>query len=148
GTGAVQVRLSGGDITSVDAGSGLTGGGDNGDLTLAADPTAVQTRVGENCLRLDASISAIHQDGTVTCNPDNTGPDVFAGFHDGPEPVPVNFLGTTPIAQLPLPAGKYTITATLDVSNGTAAQLTVACTLQAGADSDLTDATLGPQFEI
>jgi hypothetical protein len=139
GGGQTQLRLSGGDITSVSAGSGLTGGGVNGELTLAVDPAAVQTRVGENCLRLDASISAIHQDGTVICNPDDTGPDVFAGFADGPVPLPPAFPPPS-IAQLAQPVGNYAIIATLDVAAAAGNDFGIAgsCELHAGADFDRT----------
>jgi hypothetical protein len=63
----MQVRLSSGDVTSVSASMGLSDGGHNGDLTLAVDPPTVH-RLAENCLRTDASIKAVHQDGTVICN--------------------------------------------------------------------------------
>jgi hypothetical protein len=96
GAGQAQVRLSGGDVTSVGAGTGLTGGGDGGDIALAVDSSAVQSRVAGSCERnrlgpIDASISAIHQDGTVICNTDDvgSGPDVFAGFYDGPVAMPL-----------------------------------------------------------
>jgi hypothetical protein len=150
GAGGTQVRLSGGDVTAVAAGSGLTGGGSNGDLTLAADPAAVQTRVSENCLRTDASISAIRQDGTVACNPDDKGPgtDVFAGFHDDLTLVPVDTsLSPAPIATLPVPGGAYAITATLDVESASLGGNEVRCELRAGADFDRTDIGLGGVFE-
>ena len=47
---ATQVRLSGGDVTGVTAGTGLTGGGGGGDVALAVDPSAVQARVAAGCL--------------------------------------------------------------------------------------------------
>lgn len=149
GTGQTQVRLSGGDITRVHARPGLLGGGDNGDLELGVDPRIVQNRVTGDCrgapLPTDASISAIHEDGTVTCNTDDRGhdTDVIAGFWDGPEAMPRTGANAEPppIAQLPLPAGKYAISATLDV---TALEDTTAvtCKLVAGGDFDQTFVTL------
>jgi hypothetical protein len=153
GSSTPQVRLSGGDVTAVAAGTGLTGGGDGGDVALAVDPAAVQSRVTGNCLRIDASISAIHQDGTVTCNNDDTGAgtDVFAGFYDGPVAMPLLVGGPfpvtpVPIARLALPAGRYAISATLDLENTGAGDFgdVVICELDAGGDFDRSLVQIGP----
>lgn len=148
GSGTPQVRLSGGDVTTVTAGPGLAGGGDNGDLILAVEPSSVQTRVTGSCEGgrigpLDASISAIHQDGSVVCNPDDRGPstDVFAGFYDGPVALPVveNPNDLQAIAKLALPTGRYAITATINVVNDDPADAnSIDCKLSAGADFDIT----------
>lgn len=59
-------------ITGVIAGTGLTGGGDTGDVTLAVDPTVVQRRVTGSC-GAGEFIAAVNVDGTVVCAPDMTG---------------------------------------------------------------------------
>ncbi len=61
-----------GDITGVTAGTGLTGGGTSGDVTLNADTGYVQRRVSSSCA-VGSSIRAINANGTVTCEPDDTG---------------------------------------------------------------------------
>ena len=56
----------GGTITGVIAGTGLTGGGSSGSVTLNANTGVLQSRVSSSCAS-GSSIRAIAADGTVTC---------------------------------------------------------------------------------
>ncbi len=57
---------SGGDITGVTAGIGLSGGGTSGTVTLNANTEYLQRRVSSTC-PVGKSIRAIKANGTVTC---------------------------------------------------------------------------------
>lgn len=65
------VAIATGDVTGITAGTGLTGGGTSGDIELNADFTEVQERVDGTCAAGN-SIREIKQDGTVTCEVDDT----------------------------------------------------------------------------
>jgi hypothetical protein len=80
-----------GDITAVNAGTGLSGGGLSGDVTLNTDTTYLQRRVESSCLE-GSSIRVINTDGTVICEADNgsgggitaeTDPTVINSVKDG-----------------------------------------------------------------
>jgi hypothetical protein len=153
----VQVHLSGGDITSVRPRLGLQGGGTEGAVEIGPDTSVLQSRVTGSCLEsgrgpIDASISAIARNGTVTCNPDDQGPatSAFSGFWDGPEPLPLvpnPGVPPAPIAQLAVPEGSFVVFAKLaavDLQGDEGFSDFVRCRLSAGADFDRSFVTLGP----
>ncbi|HEX9822939.1 MAG TPA: hypothetical protein VGB51_00905 [Actinomycetota bacterium] len=74
----LPIHFSGGDITSVNlaSGSGLTGGGTEGPLTLGTDPSVLQSRVTGGCPADSSSISIVNQDGSVVCHPDADSGDI------------------------------------------------------------------------
>jgi hypothetical protein len=59
-----------GDITAVAAGTGLSGGGTSGDVTLSVNTTSIQSRVSGTCAA-GSSIRVVNSDGTVTCETDD-----------------------------------------------------------------------------
>lgn len=70
GTVECQVDTdSGGTITAVNAGSGLLGGGSDGDIVLSVDSAQLQQRVATPC-PAGSSIRVINADGSVACQAD------------------------------------------------------------------------------
>lgn len=72
GDGTWAVVSGSGDITGVIAGTGLTGGGTSGTVTISADTAYLQRRVSASC-GAGSSIRVIAADGTVTCETDDVG---------------------------------------------------------------------------
>lgn len=66
------VAIGNGDITAVNAGTGLSGGGTSGNVTLSANTSYLQRRVSGTC-PAGSSIRVINSDGSVSCETDDTG---------------------------------------------------------------------------
>ncbi|PYM12431.1 MAG: hypothetical protein DMD81_24020, partial [Candidatus Rokuibacteriota bacterium] len=90
---------AGGDITAVNAGAGLTGGGAGGAVTLSVDTSQIQKRVTGSC-PAGSSIRAIDIGGTVGCQTDtNSGGTVLnVGTGSGLAGGPITTSGTISIA--------------------------------------------------
>jgi len=88
-----------GDITAVNAGTGLTGGGTSGDVTLAVNTSQIQSRVLGNC-PAGSSIRQIDATGNVVCQVDTNsgGTVVNVGTGSGLTGGPITATGTISIA--------------------------------------------------
>jgi hypothetical protein len=71
-----------GDITGVTAGTGLSGGGASGAVTLSVNTTVVQSRVSGVC-NVGSSIRQVNADGTVLCQTDGVGTGDVTGITAG-----------------------------------------------------------------
>ena len=79
---ATPAASSGGTVTSITAGTGLTGGPITSSGTIAADTTFLQRRVASSC-PAGSSIRAIAGDGTVTCQIDAVGSGTVTSIATG-----------------------------------------------------------------
>lgn len=86
-------NVSGGDITAVSAGTGLSGGGASGSVTVSADTAYLQRRVTNSCAAGQA-IRGVNSDGTVACEPVSGGGGWGLNGNGGTNPA-ANFIGTT-----------------------------------------------------
>ena len=133
---ATPAASSGGTVTSITAGTGLTGGPITSSGTIAADTTFLQRRVASSC-PAGSSIRAIAGDGTVTCQIDAVGSGTVtsiatgAGLSGGP----ITSSGTVNLASTQLlptlacavdQTVRWTGSAWACATNGTAAANTAA----------------------
>jgi hypothetical protein len=86
-----------GDITGVTAGTGLTGGGTSGSVTLSVDNTLTQKRVSGSCTTGNA-VRVVNQDGTVTCQAVGAGTVTSVASGTGLTGGPITSTGTLSVA--------------------------------------------------
>lgn len=133
----------GGELTSIQAGSGLIASEEHGVVDLDVDTDVVQERVTASCDD-GGAISAIGRGGFVTCTDGAGGGKTIAAFNDGPGAIePDGPAG----GSLELPAGKYAIFAKMWVSAPFNNDTHVSCTLDTGVDSDKTAVFLSHREE-
>jgi hypothetical protein len=135
GPNQTLVHLSGGDITAVKAGAGLTGGSTNGSATLSL---AGGFALPQSC----ASGQVVKWNGdSWGCAADDTGPGLPRAFQTDKAFAALEFGARAPVAELALPAGNYVVMAKADVFNSSDDIFWICELLRGGSDGVRLDMT-------